>query len=190
MSEPRAFECIPLKRTALYLVGKPEAALRFRRQERVDKITVFVDGDVAGDPVPRKSTTALVAQIGNHTVKSGSTLQSLAALSGGEAEIYGVVKGCQAGLSLGSTNMDLGFPMKVELHCDSSTVISLTDQLGTGPRKKHTDSRFFGSQESVQDGDLTIKTGPTAKICADVGTKPVSAEVPQQHCKVAGLIFY
>ena len=69
--EPREFDFIPLKRAARYLVGKPKAALRFRRRKHVDKITVFVDSDFAGDPVSRKSTTGLVAQIGNHSVKSG-----------------------------------------------------------------------------------------------------------------------
>ena len=67
---------VPLKRAAPYLVGK----------KHVDKISVFVDSDFAGEPVSRESTTGLVAQIGNHTVKSGSTLQSLTALSVGEAE--------------------------------------------------------------------------------------------------------
>ena len=52
---------IPLKRAARYLVGKLKAALRFRRQKHVDKITVFVYSDFAGDPVLRKSTTGLVA---------------------------------------------------------------------------------------------------------------------------------
>ena len=79
-SGPREFDFVPLKRAARYLVGKPKAALRFRRQKHVDKITVLVDSDFAGDPVSRKSTTGLVAQIGNHTVKSGSTLQSLTAI--------------------------------------------------------------------------------------------------------------
>ena len=73
-----------------------------------------MDGDVAGDPVSKKSTTGLVAQIGNHTVKSGSTLQSLTALSVGEAEIYAVVKGSQVGLSLRPIYQDLGIPMKFE----------------------------------------------------------------------------
>ena len=68
-----------------------------------------------------KSTTGLVAQVGNHTVKSGSTLQSLTALSVGEAEFYAVVKGGQVGLSLRSIYQDLGFPMKVEIQSDSST---------------------------------------------------------------------
>ena len=107
-SEPREFDFIPLKRASRYLVGKPKAALRFRRQEHVDKITVFVDSDFAGDPVPRKSTTGQVAQIGKYTVKSGSTLQMLTALSVGEAEFYAVVKGGQVGLSLRSTYLDLG----------------------------------------------------------------------------------
>ena len=83
--ELRELDFVPLKRAARYLVGKPKAALRFRRQKHVDKITVLVDSDFAGDPVSKKSTTGLVAQIGNHTMKSGSILHSSTALSVGEA---------------------------------------------------------------------------------------------------------
>ena len=88
MRELREFDFIPLKRAARFLVRKPKVALRFRRQEHVDKSTVFLARDFAGDPVSRKSTAQLVAQIGNRTVKSGSTLQSLTALSVGEAEFH------------------------------------------------------------------------------------------------------
>ena len=122
------------------------------------------------------------------TLKSGSTLQSLTALRVGEAEFYAVVKGCQVGLSLRSVYQDLGIPMKIEIQSDSSTANSLTDRLGAGQRTQHT--RYFWIQERVQDGDLSIKKVPTAKNCADVGTKPVSASVLQQHCKFAGLVFY
>ena len=44
--------------------------------------------------------TGFVAQIGNHTVKPGSTLQAFTASSVGEAEFYAVVKGGQVGVSL------------------------------------------------------------------------------------------
>ena len=71
MSEPREFDFIPLKRERRYLVGEPKAAARFRRQKHVDKITLFADSDFAGDLVLRKSTTGLVAHIGDHTVKTG-----------------------------------------------------------------------------------------------------------------------
>ena len=145
-----------------------------------------MDSDFAGDPVSKKSTTGLVAQIGNHTVKSGLTLQSLTALSVGEAEFYAVVKGGQVGLSLRS--IYLGIPMKIEIQSDSSTANSSTDRLGTGQRT-NSDSRYFWIQEQVQDGDLSIKKVLAAKNCADVGTKLVSASVLQQHCKFAGLVF-
>ena len=137
-----------------------------------------MDSDFAGDPVSRKSTTGLVSQIGNQTVKSGSTLESLKALSVGEAEFYAVVKGGQVGLALRSKYQELGVPMKVEIRSDSSTANSLTDRLGAGQRTKHIDTRYHRVQKRVQDGDLSIKKMPTAKNCADVGTKPVSASVP------------
>ena len=74
MGELREFDFIPLKRAAQHLVGKPKAALRFRREQYVDKISLRgVDSDFAGDPVTRKNTTGLVLRIGNHMVKSGST---------------------------------------------------------------------------------------------------------------------
>ena len=99
MSEPREYDFVQLKRAARHLTRKSKAALRYRRRIHVDKITVIVDCDFAVDPVPTKSTTGLKTQIGNHTVKSGSTLQSLTA-SVGEADFYAVVKGGQVGLSL------------------------------------------------------------------------------------------
>ena len=155
-----------------------------KTREHVDNITVFVDSDLASDVVSRKGTTGLVAQIGNHTVKFGSTLQSLAALSVEEAEFYAVVKGCQVGLFLGSMCQDLGIPMKIELQSDSSTANSLTDRLGAGQRTKHIDTRYFWIQERVQDGDLSIKKVSTAKNCTDVGTKPLSASVLHQTLQI------
>ena len=86
-----------------------------------------------------------------------------------------MVKGGQVGLSLRPVYQDLGIPVKIEIQSDSSTVNSLTDRLGAGQRTKHIDTRYFWIQERVQDGDLSIKKVPTAKNCADVGTKPVCA---------------
>ena len=115
MSEPRESHFIPLKREARYLVGKPKAALRFRRQEHVHKNTVFVASDFGGDPAAsRKKHFVFGGSDGSHTVKSGSTLQSLTALTVGEAEFYAVVTGGQVGLSSRSISMDLGIPVKVE----------------------------------------------------------------------------
>ena len=80
-----------------------------------------------------------------------------------------------------SMYQDLGIPMKIEIQSDSSTANSLTDRLVAGQRTKHIDTRYFWIQERVQGVDLSIKKVPTAKNCADVGTKPVSAYVLLQH---------
>ena len=114
MSEPREFDFVPLKRAARYLVGKPKAALRFRRQKHLTRSQSSWTATLLATQSRGRGTTGLVAQIGNHTVKSGSTLQSLTALSVGEAEFYAVVKGGQVGLSLRSMYQDLGIPMKIE----------------------------------------------------------------------------
>ena len=157
------------------------------RNIHVDKITVFVDSDFAGDPVSRKSTTGLVAQIGNHTVKSGSTLQSLTALSVREAEFYAAVKGCQVGLSRNS-NEDWNAEWQFDGEfCDGSVGSRTANE--AGQLTKHNDTRYFWIQERVQDGDLSIKKLLTAKNCADVATKPVSGSVLQQHWMFAGLVF-
>ena len=101
-----------------------------------------------------------------------------------------MVKGDQVGLSLRSLYQDLGIPMKIEIQSDSSTANSWTDRLGAGERTEHNDTRYFWIKERVQDADLSIKKVFSAKNCADVGTKPVSASILQQHCKFAGLVFY
>ena len=150
MNEPGEFDFVPLKRASSVSGGKPKTALKCRRQKHVDKIIVSVDSDFAGDPISKKSTTGLVAQIGNHTVKSGSTHQSLTALSVGEAKFYAVVKGSQFGLSMRSTYQDLGMPMQIEIQSDSSTANSLTDRLGVGQRTKPTDTRYIWMQERAQ----------------------------------------
>ena len=113
----------------------------------------------AESAVSRKSTTGLVAQIGNHNDKSGSTLQSLTALSVGEAEF----------LRSGERRSSWTVPEQSE----SSTSNSLTDRLGARQRMKHIDTRYSWIQEQVQDVDLSIKKVLTAKKCAGVGTKPV-----------------
>ena len=169
--------------------GNPNLRCDFEDKNTLTRTTVFVDSDFAGDPVSRKSITGLLAQMGYHTVKSGSTLQSLTALSVGEAEFYAVVTG-QVGLSLRSKNMDLEMPMNVEIHSVISKATSLTDWLGAGLRTKHIDARYFWVQQRVQDGDLGVRKVPTVKKCAGVGTKPVSASVLQQHCKFVRLVFH
>ena len=97
-----------------------------------------------------------------------------------------MVKGGQVGLSLRCKKQDLG----IEIQSETSTSNSLTDWLEEGQRTTLIDTRYFWLHERAQDGDLSIKKVLTARNCADVRTKPVSASILQQHCKFAGLVFF
>ena len=73
VSEPREFEFISTE-TCIAISGweTPNLHCDFRDKNTWTKITVFVDSDFAGDPISRKRARRdLLAQIGNHTVKSG-----------------------------------------------------------------------------------------------------------------------
>ena len=63
--------------------------------------------------------------LGGHTIKTWATTQSAVALSSGEAEFYGVVKGASALLGLISLAADSGIELKGRTH---------TDRLNSGPR--------------------------------------------------------
>ena len=69
---------------------------------------MWTDTDFAGCKRTRRSTSGGVVMIGDHCVKTYSSTQDIIALSSGEAEYYGVVKGGSVGIGLRSMLGDFG----------------------------------------------------------------------------------
>ena len=179
-----------MKRVARYLVWKPNAAIRFRRQELVgQKHSLRGQGLLWLRSLEKEHDgiggadwcTQSEIWISTSELDSGERGRSRLQHSGEKVS---------SGLLLRSVHTNLGIQMKDEIQSDISMAHSLTDRLGAGPRTKHIDTRYYRVQEPIKDGHLSIKKVPTAKNGASVGTKPVSASVPQQHCKFAGLVLY
>ena len=76
----------------------------------------------------RKTTSGGVAEIGSHVLKCWSSTQSVTALSSGEAEYYGIVKGAGHGLGLRSLTNDFGVEMYLKNKSDASAAIGITDR--------------------------------------------------------------
>ena len=93
MSSPKASDMRALKSFGRYLVGRTRYVIRYNRQRRVQGISTQVDTDHAGCLRTRKSTSVGVLKLGNHVIKTWAHTQSVIALSSGEAEYYGMVKG-------------------------------------------------------------------------------------------------
>ena len=98
MSNPKQESLGKLKRLARYLKDKPRLVMKFDYQGTVNGVTVWTDTDFAGCVKSRKSTSAGIIQLGGHLIKSWSINQAVIALSSGEAEYYGLVKGASTGI--------------------------------------------------------------------------------------------
>ena len=151
--ESGEFDFIPLKRAAWYLVTKPNAALRFGRQKHVDKIRVFVDSDFAVDPVSRKITTALVAQIDCEIWINASDLDSIARW---RSKIF----------RSGERRSSWSIPDIYAPRSRNSRIDQEQDSERSTLKRGTTENKNESKTESP-------KKAPTAKNRADVGTKPV-----------------
>jgi len=69
---------------------------------------------------------------GMHCVKSWSSTQSVIALSSGESEYYGVIKGAAVGLGFVSLAQDFGIQLKLRVFLDSSAAKGMCSRLGLG----------------------------------------------------------
>ena len=100
MQSPTKGHVRALKRLGRYLIGKSRYVVVFRRQGKKVALHTHVDTDHAGCLKSRKSTSGGVLKLGKHTIRTWSLTQVVIALSSGEAEYYGMVKG--ASFSLGT----------------------------------------------------------------------------------------
>ena len=121
MANPKRSDWDKLVRIGRYLLGKPRYVMKFMYQKDVHAINAYGDSDFAADVETRKSTSGGLVCLGDHTVKSWSSTQSIISLSTGEAELYALNKASATALGLKSLLIDLGVDAtrsrKSEAHC-------------------------------------------------------------------------
>jgi hypothetical protein len=61
--------------------------------------------------------------VGSHLLKCWSSTQAGVAMSSGEAEFYGAVKGASAGLGMRALYKDIGYDLPLRLWTDSSAAV-------------------------------------------------------------------
>ena len=113
--------------------------------------------------------------LGKHPVRHCSNLQSTIALSSGESEYYGIVKGAAAGLGLQALLADWGLQVGVVVSSDSSAARSIASRKGLG-KTRHVQTRYLWIQDRLANGDFRVARIRTEDNVVDVLTKPVPAE--------------
>ena len=69
---------------------------------------------------------------GSHCLKSWASTQTVVALSSGEAEFYGIVKGGSQGLGARGILGDLGVTVGIVIHTDASAARGIALRKGLG----------------------------------------------------------
>ena len=108
--------------------------------------------------------------MGAHVTKCWSATQASIALSSGEAEYYGLVKGAAAGPGHQAIMSDFGIDMPVRLWTDSSAALGIAKRSGLG-RIRHLDTHTLWLQEKMRTTAVEVRKVKGEENPADDGKR-------------------
>ena len=138
---------------------KTRLLVKYDYQPLPENLDVVVDTDFAGCPTTRKSTSGGVVKLGEHCIRAWSSNQAVIALSSGEAEFYGIVKGASNALGVTGILQDFRVNLAVAVSTDSSAAKGIANRRGLG-KLRHIELSELWVQDLVARGRITIY-----KIC-------------------------
>ena len=124
-------------------------------------------------------------RIGSHVIKGWSVTQSVIALSSGEAEYYGLVKGSSNAVGLRSISADMGIDMSIKVKTDSSAAKGIASRSGLG-KVRHIEIAQLWVQEKVRNGEITLVKVEGKENLADGLTKYVDKDGIEWHLVETG----
>ena len=154
----------------------------WRWQDKPELVTTWVDSDFAGCRRTGKSTSGGVLKLGDQLLKTWSITQGIIALSSGEAEYYGLVKGSSVALGIKSLLEDLGVETKILVNTDASAAKGIASRRGLG-KVRHTRVQQVWLQERVNSGEVKIRKVPGRTNMADAFTKALEPGELEFHMK-------
>ena len=123
--------------------------------------------------------------VGCHLIKGWSAAQAVIALSSGEAEYYGIVKGASVGLGVRSVLRDLGCGVRLAVYTDSSVAKGMASRKGLG-EVRHVEVNQLWVQEKVGSGEIELKKVDGQSNLADAQTKHVDSDGIIRHMDGTG----
>ena len=124
--------------------------------------------------------------IGEHFIRHWSSTQSTVALSSGEAELYGVIRGTSEALALQSLAADLGVELSITVHTDSSAAKGISERRGIG-KVRHLDVADLWVQDRVRSREITLRKIAGQSNPPDILTKYVERDILEGHLNRLGL---
>ena len=182
MSSPTRGSWKALVKLGKYIKSHSRYSYLYQYQDLPKELTIWTDTDYAGCKTSRKSTSGGVVMWGKHIIKSWSSTQSVIALSSGEAEYYGMVKGGSVGLGIQSVLRDFEIEVKLTLKSDASAAIAIASRRGLG-KVRHIEVCQLWLQEKVRSEAIKVVKVGTHENVADAMTKYVGSEILKRHLR-------
>ena len=114
---------------------------------------------------------------GAHAIKYWSVNQQVVALSSGEAEYYGIVKGATITMGMQSMLRDFGIDVGIVISTDASAVVGIASRRGLG-KVRHIDVCQLWIQDHVAQGSITL-----VKVAGDEEDRANIMEVRTIHSR-------
>ena len=142
--------------------------------------------DWAGDLLRRKSTTGVIVRRDKHLLRHMSCLQTVVALSNGEAENYAFIRGACTSLGIQSHYQDWMIDVPIQIYSDSSGARSVARRRGIGGRLRHLQTRHFWWQSRETLGHLKLDVFAGERNPADTLTKPLPVRKIRERSEHVG----
>jgi hypothetical protein len=124
--------------------------------------------------------------MGDHLVRHWSSTQKTIALSSGEAELHGIVRGASEALALRSFGWDMGLTISLTIHTDSSAAKGIAEREGIG-RVRHLEVGVLWVQEKLKVNDFKLRKVLGTVNPGDLLTKHLAAPDIEKHMCSANL---
>ena len=113
--------------------------------------------------------------MGSHCIKTWSSSQQVIALSSGEAEYYGLVKGATIAIGMKGMLKDFGIDVSIVMCTDASAAKGIASRRGLG-KVRHIELCQLWLQDQVANDTIRIVKIAGVDNFSDSLTKPSSAE--------------
>ena len=143
--------------------------------QAADGLETYTDTDWAGCTRTRKSTSGGCIMLGAHLIKAWSATQASIALSSGEAEYYGVVRGAGIALGMQALYKDIGLNLPIRVWTDSSAAIGIGGRQGLG-KLRHLECHSLWVQQRLRRREFKLLKVAGEANPADLFTKHLESQ--------------
>ena len=185
MSNPGEAHIKALHQLLRYLKGTQDLGLTFVGQ-KILEVKGYCDASYNSCSMSGKSVTGWVTTIGGTALSWKSQKQSTVAQSTAEAEYIAACSVSKECCYLKSLLQELGFPVKITVHCDSTSALSMIKNPVQRQKAKHFNVVYHWVRECFSRKRLQYVHLSGDRQPADMFTKPLPQVTLAKHLKEIG----